>query len=275
MPLLRPECGARYFGFFGSVTSTIEVPLNSACPVIGLTGFGTVRRAAVMADIGDVAVALLVDDRLIGAARLQVVVADQAHVLGFRRIADLGRLRHRRRGERRSDRNGGRKMCEADGELPHGDPPRHLFFVGLGRGEIIDPERVAGKAASRRAACEAVPQTAVSIQQWEANIDRACCRLDRDRLHDRGDAGACRRSMAGASGDGDLPFPPGISTDILARAVATALGNALGQQFVMENRPGANGNIGARRRRRPRPTATPSWSRRSARPSPTSSCTRP
>jgi len=42
-----------------------------------------------------------------------------------------------------------------------------------------------------------------------------------------------------------LPFPPGISTDILARAVAAALGDALGQQFVMENRPGANGNIGA------------------------------
>jgi tripartite-type tricarboxylate transporter receptor subunit TctC len=42
-----------------------------------------------------------------------------------------------------------------------------------------------------------------------------------------------------------LPFPPGISTDILGRAVATYLGNALGQQFVVENRPGANGNIGA------------------------------
>ncbi|MEA3026232.1 MAG: hypothetical protein QOF91_1517, partial [Alphaproteobacteria bacterium] len=41
-----------------------------------------------------------------------------------------------------------------------------------------------------------------------------------------------------------LPFPPGISTDILTRAMATALGDALGQQFVMENRPGANGNIG-------------------------------
>ena len=41
------------------------------------------------------------------------------------------------------------------------------------------------------------------------------------------------------------PFPPGISTDILTRAVATALSNALGQQFVLENRPGANGNIGA------------------------------
>jgi hypothetical protein len=31
----------RYFGFDGSVTSTIEVPLNSAWPVSGLSGFGT------------------------------------------------------------------------------------------------------------------------------------------------------------------------------------------------------------------------------------------
>jgi hypothetical protein len=30
----------RYFGLAGSVTSTIEVPLGSAWPVIGLTGVG-------------------------------------------------------------------------------------------------------------------------------------------------------------------------------------------------------------------------------------------
>jgi tripartite-type tricarboxylate transporter receptor subunit TctC len=40
------------------------------------------------------------------------------------------------------------------------------------------------------------------------------------------------------------PFPPGISTDILTRVIASALGDALGQQFVVENRPGASGNIG-------------------------------
>src|SRR5262249_49159900 len=43
-------------------------------------------RSAVMADIGDPAIALMMDGRLIGTARLQVVPADQAHVrsLGWR-----------------------------------------------------------------------------------------------------------------------------------------------------------------------------------------------
>ena len=63
------------------------------------------RRAAVVADIGDVAVALLVDGRLIGAARLQVVVADQAHVLRLGRIADLLLLRQRRRRRDQQQRN--------------------------------------------------------------------------------------------------------------------------------------------------------------------------
>ena len=41
------------------------------------------------------------------------------------------------------------------------------------------------------------------------------------------------------------PFAAGLSTDILVRMVAAALGDSLGQNFVVENRPGANGNIGA------------------------------
>jgi len=41
-----------------------------------------------------------------------------------------------------------------------------------------------------------------------------------------------------------VPYPPGGTTDIVARLIGDALGRRLGQQFVIENRPGAGNNLG-------------------------------
>jgi tripartite-type tricarboxylate transporter receptor subunit TctC len=59
-----------------------------------------------------------------------------------------------------------------------------------------------------------------------------------------------------------VPYAAGGTSDILARQIGPKLTDAWGQPVVVENKPGANGNVGADSSRRARPTATrssPTW----------------
>ena len=66
---------------------------------------------------------------------------------------------------------------------------------------------------------------------------------------------AAGAAMAGVGGAGAadyplrpvkwvVPYPPGGTTDVLARIMAQWLSEKMGQQFIVENRPGAGNNIG-------------------------------
>ncbi len=42
-----------------------------------------------------------------------------------------------------------------------------------------------------------------------------------------------------------VPFPAGGATDVVARVLGAKLSERLGQQFIIENRAGANGAVGS------------------------------
>ncbi len=56
---------------------------------------------------------------------------------------------------------------------------------------------------------------------------------------------ACAQSYPARAVKVVVPWPPGQATDISARIVAQKLQEALGQPFVIDNRPGAGGSIGS------------------------------
>ena len=59
--------------------------------------------------------------------------------------------------------------------------------------------------------------------------------------------GGVRRGLSNAAGTLGCRLRPGGSNDIIARLIGRRLSERLGQQFVIENKPGAGGNFAAKR----------------------------
>ena len=57
-----------------------------------------------------------------------------------------------------------------------------------------------------------------------------------------------------------VPFPPGGNPDLAARLVAQRMSVDFGQSVIVENKPGANGSIGASDVAKARPDGYTCWS---------------
>ena len=87
-----------------------------------------------MTDIGDITITLTLDHRLIGGARLQIVVTDQFHVFALdARHRCRGKYRRRRGDQRQTQLQSEKMTCHASSprdEIAFTQQRRAYFFMG-------------------------------------------------------------------------------------------------------------------------------------------------
>ena len=120
-------------------------------------------------------------------------------------------------------------------ENPRAERPEHMFYGLVGSRSTIQRFASASSGEAPPEARSSTPRSMNSVQGLLAGLLLALT----------GGPAPAQEAWPARAVRLVVPSSPGGGTDIYARLLAQGLAEALKQQFIVDNRPGASGNIGA------------------------------